>query len=124
MRLDPGGVRRGAEAEMGREPEGEAQAHCDRLAVDEARGVVTGDPLQGVREGMAEVEQRPVAVLALVAHHHGRLGAAALRHRVVALGPAREHPAPAGLAPGEERLVVDEPVLGDLGIARAHLAHG
>jgi hypothetical protein len=73
-------------------------------------------------EGVAEIEQRPVPVLALVAHHHGGLGPAALRHRVVALGAAGENPAPVPLAPAEERLVVDEPVFRDLGIAGAHLA--
>jgi hypothetical protein len=42
---------------------------------------------------------------------------------MVALGPAREHALPIGLAPAEEGLVVDEAVLGDLRVAGPDLAH-
>ena len=73
-------------------------------------------------EGVAEIEQRAVALLALVAHDEVGLRPAALRHRLVALAAAREDPAPVPLAPGEERRIVDQAVFCDLGIAGAHLA--
>src|SRR3954447_9948006 len=117
-------VRAGAHAEPGREAEGEREPDRDRLAVDEPRAVVADDALQGVPEGVAEVEQRPVALLALVADDDRRLGAATVRHRMVARGAARENAAPVGLAPGEKRVVADEPVFHDFGVAGAGLARG
>ena len=90
--------------------------------MDEPRRIVARDALERVAEGVAEVEKRAVAFLALVAHHHGGLGAAALRHGLVALGPAVEHAAPLRFAPVEEGGVADQAVLHHLGVARAHLA--
>ena len=82
-----------------------------------------GGSLEGVPESMAEIEQRPLAGLALVARDRLRLGAAAHRHRVLARGSAGEDLAPIGLEPGKEGGVANQPVFGDLGIAGAELAH-
>ena len=112
----------GAEPEEGGEAEGEGEADGDALAMDEPGGIVSRDALERVAEGVAEIEQRAVAVLALVAHHHGGLGAAALRHGLVALRAAGEDALPVGLAPVEEARVVDEAVFHHLRIAGAHLA--
>ena len=111
-----------AEPEPDREAEGEAHPDRHRLAMDEPGGVVAGHALERVREGVAEVEQRPLAVLALVADDDRGLRPAALGDGVVALRPAGEDPAPVRLAPFEEALVADEPVFHHLGIAGAHLA--
>ncbi len=73
-------------------------------------------------EGVAEVEQGALAVLALVAHDHTGLGPAADRHRLVALGAAREEAGPVRFAPVEEARIRDEPVLRDFRVARPHLA--
>ena len=79
-----------AEPEPDREAEGEAQPDRHRLAMDEPGGVVAGHPLERVREGVAEVEQRPLAVLALVADDDRGLRPAALGDGVVALRAAGE----------------------------------
>ena len=62
--------------------------------MDEPGRIVARDALERVAEGVAEVEKRAVAFLALVAHHHGGLGPAALRHGLIAFGAALEHAAP------------------------------
>ena len=71
---------------------------------------------------MAEIEQRPLAVLARVAHDDGGLRGAADRDGPVAGRAARHDGRMIGLAPVEERRVIDEPVFDHLGIAGAKLA--
>src|SRR5215470_1442324 len=76
-------------------------AERDRLAMEEAIREAGGG-LEGMPEGMAEVEQRPFAGLALVARDGQCLGPATHRNRMLACGPARDDLAPVGLEPGEE----------------------
>ncbi len=81
-----------------------------------------GRRLEGMAEGVAEVEQHAVAGLALVAGDDRGLGAAAHRDGVLARGTAGEQVAPVGLEPGEERGVAEQPVFRHLGIAGAEFA--
>ncbi len=78
-------------------------------------------------EGVAEIEQRAIAGLALVARHDGGLSAAAHRDGVFARQNSRrftagEDPLPVGLQPGEKFSVAEQPVFGDLGVAGAKFA--
>ena len=119
------GILRRAEAELGREIEGQRHAGAHRLAMQQV-GAEAGLGLERMAEGMAEIEQRAqVGGLALVGGHDARLGTAALLDRVGALGRvARQHRGAVLLAPCPERRIVDQPVLRDLGIARQQLAPG
>ena len=72
-----------------RKAEGERHAGGDRLAVEQPVGEAAGR-LQRMAEGVAEIEQRPVAGLALVAGHDRGLGAAA--HGDGVLARARRSP--------------------------------
>ena len=96
-----------------------------RLAMDEPGGVVAGDALERVAEGVAEVEQRAVAVLALVAHDDGGLrrgsSAATASSRS---GPPAKTPRQFASHQSKKRGVVDQAVFHHLGIAGAHLAQG
>ena len=65
---------------------GERHAEPDRLAVQQPVGEA-GRRLERVAEGVAEIEQRAVAGLALVARDDRGLGAAAHRDGVFARGP-------------------------------------
>ena len=83
--------------------------------------------LQRMAEGVAEIEQLPVAGFALVARDDRRLGAAAHGDGVLARKTSRrfaagENLAPVGLQPGEERGVAEQAVFDDLGIAGAEFA--
>ena len=83
----------------------------------------SGRGLEGVAEGVAEIEQRALAGLALVA----RRRSPALPRQLVAIacsraGAAGKDIAPIGLQPGEERGVAEQPVFRDLGVAGAELA--
>ena len=73
-------------------------------------------------EGVAEIEQRALAGLALVARHDRGLRAAAHRDGVLARRTAGENVLPVRLQPGEEAGVAEQAVFGDLGIAGAELA--
>ena len=101
----------------GGEREGEREPDGDRFAMEQAIGK-SGGGLQGVRERVAEVEQRPLARFALVADDDRGFGAAAGRDRVLARRSSCEHLAPVRFEPGEKPRVVDQAVLDDLGIAR------
>ena len=70
-----------AEAEPGRELEGEQAADRHALAVQQAVGIA-GRRLQRMAEGMPEVEQRAVALLGLVARDDLGLHLAGAAHRV------------------------------------------
>ena len=74
--------------------------------------------LQGVAEGVAQVEQGALAGLTLIFGDDGGLGLAALQH---GLAPRRGVPLDHGgtvlFQPGEEGGIVDQAVLGHLGIA-------
>ena len=69
-----------------------------------------------MREGVSEIEQGPLAALALVAGDDRGLGPAAGRDRVLARGSSREHLAPVRFQPGEKPGVVDQAALDDLGV--------
>ena len=74
-------------------------------------------------EGVAEIEQRPVASLALVAANDRSLGPAAHSNGMLARGTAFKDIAPVRLQPGEESGVTEQAVLGDFGVAGAKFAH-
>ncbi len=73
-------------------------------------------------ESVAEIEQRALAGLALVARDDAGLAAAADRDGVLARRAAGKHILPVGLQPGEERGIAEQTVFGDLGIAGAEFA--
>ena len=76
-----------------------------------------GGGLERMAEGVAEIEQRPLAGLALVARDDRRLHAAAHRDRMLARRPAGEQVLPVRFEPGEEGGVAEQPVFRDFGIA-------
>src|SRR5215471_5082229 len=82
----------------GRKVERADHAERDRLPMQQAIRK-TGSRLEGVPEGMAEIEQRPFAGLALVAPDGLRFGATTHRDRVLARRPASENLAPAAFEP-------------------------
>ena len=73
-------------------------------------------------ESMAEIEQRAVAGLALVAGDDRRLGATRGGDGMFACRTARDDVSVVGLQPGEEAGVAEQAVFGHLGIAGAELA--
>ena len=76
-----------------------------------------------VAEGVAEIEQRALAGLALVARDDAGLAAAADRDGVLArAGAAGKHVLPVRFQPGEERGVAEQAEFGHLGIAGAEFA--
>ena len=88
MAFDPANVVGRAQAEVAREAERAGHADRHALAVDQHRAVVMGEALERVAEGVAEVEQRALALLGLVGGDDARLGGAARRDRLAA-APAR-----------------------------------
>ena len=88
--------------------------------------VIAGERLVGVAEGVAEIEQRPLAgELSLVGPDHRRLD---LERPADGDGErarlARQHRWPLRLQPVEEVRILDEGVLHDLGVAGLELALG
>src|ERR1700722_11349052 len=81
--LDPFGVRRRREPARGGKIEGERHAERDRLAMQQPVGK-SRRRLEGVPERVAEIEQRTVAGLALVARDYVGLHATARGDRVLA----------------------------------------
>ena len=94
---------------------------CSRRSEKPAAG------LERVAEGVAEIEQRAIAGLALVARDDGGLGAAAHRDGVFARQASDDLP-PANtsrqLASSQAKKfgVAEQPVFGDLGVAGAEFA--
>ncbi len=122
MRLDPlGGLRRTETFARGK---AEGAGHADRhaLAMDEAGRIVADDLFQRVTKGVAEVEQRAIALLGLVAGDHRRLGLAGDRDGVLQLRPARENRRPVALQPGEEIGAVDQAVFDHFRVAGGEFA--
>ena len=88
-------------------------------------GAVPGPGLDGVAEGVAEIEQRALARLALVGGDDARLQLAAAPHGVgEGRAIARQQLLDVGFEPVDERSVEREAVLDHLGQARAQLAVG
>ena len=120
--LDALGLGLRQEAEPGREIEGERHAERHRLAMQQAAGEVRRR-LEGMAEGVAEIEQRAIAGLALVARDDLGLHAAAGGDRMLARrAGAGEDVVGIGLEPGEEAGIAEQAVFGDLRIAGAELA--
>ena len=111
------------QAEPGGELERADDAERDRLAMQEFVGKA-GRCLERMPEGVAEIEQRAVAGLALVARHDRGLAAARDRDRVLARRTAGEHVLPVRLQPGEEAGIAEQAELRDLRIAGAEVARG
>ena len=123
MRLDPRRVVGAGKVEPRRKAMRQRHADRDRLAMHQPGAVVAGRRFQRMAEGVAEIEQRAVAGLELVAGDDIGLGAAGFgdRLRPAPAPPANTSP-PVPLQPGEEFRPVDQPVFGDLGIAGAEFA--
>ncbi len=105
--------------------EAEGQRHADRHAPRHGRAapVVAGSGLQRVAEGVAEIEQRAVAGLVLVARDDVGLGRRSWwRSPRCAPGRRRTRRASSRSSQAKNGGVVDQPVFGDLGIAGAELA--
>ncbi len=83
-----------------------------------------GGRFQRMAERVAEIEQRALAALALVARHRAGLGPAAHRDGMLPRRAACEDIPPVGFQPGEEGLVADQSVFDDLGIAGAEFTRG
>ena len=124
MPTDAFEVRGRAEAKADRQIEGEDHAERDGLAVQQGIPVARLG-LEGVTEGVAEVEERPRAGFALVRLDDGRLRLAGDGDRmgegIVVQG---QHAVPVRLQPCEELGPVDQAVFDDLGVARADLPVG
>ncbi len=115
----------GAEAEAGGEAEGEAEADGDSFAVQDAASVAVFG-LQGVAEGVAEIEQRAAIrgfFLPFVVPNHGGFEfAGAVDGLRLSLPLAGDNGGPVLLAPGEQVGIADESGFGDFGVARAELS--
>ncbi len=101
----------------------ERQRHAerDRFAMQQTLREA-GAGFERVAEGVAEIEQRAFAGLALVARDDAGLAAAAHRDGMLARRPAGEHILPVRLKPGKKCGIAEQPVFGDLGIAGAEFA--
>ncbi len=121
MRLDAGRVLTGAKPQLPGKPKRAGHPDRHRLAVNKARRVVVRQALQGVPEGVAEIEQRPLALLGLVGDHDPRLGRAARRDRLRTRRSAGKDLAPARFEKFEKIPVVDQAVFDHLGVAGAEL---
>ena len=87
--LDAGGIGLGNHAELGGKLRRQHHADGDAFAVEQAIGKA-GRGFQRVAEGVTEIEQCALAVLAFVAHHDRRLGAAGGGDGVLARAAADE----------------------------------
>ncbi len=86
-------------------------------------GAVAHAGLDGVAEGVAEVEQRALTAFALVLHHHLGLVAAGTFDGIGQhIGIARQQRIQVGFQPGEESRVADQSVFDHLGETGGQLA--
>src|SRR5436309_10558929 len=103
---------------FGGERKCEHHAERNRLAVQQSIGE-PGGSLECVTERVAEIEQRPLAGLALIPTYGRGLHAAAHRDRMLTRRTAGEYLLPIRLEPGEETGIPHQPVFSDFGIAGA-----
>jgi len=96
MALDPGGIGFGNHAEFGGKFRRQHHADGNAFAVKQAIGKA-GRSLQRMAERVAEIEQRALAVFALVAGDDRGLGAAGGRNRVLTCRAAGEDVGVVGL---------------------------
>src|ERR1700736_5073318 len=122
MQFDPRLVLQAAKSAARREAERASHPNRDRLAMHKPCSLIQGEALERMAKGMAEIEQRPFALLMLVARDNRRLGLAARRNRMHARGSPREDRAPIGFQPGEESRVANEAIFDNFGIASAKFA--
>ena len=124
--MAPGALRilTGAEPLAHGEVEGLDHADGHRLAMQQA-AVIAALRLQRVAEGVAEVQQGALVVLALVRRHDLGLGTATAGHRLLPRRRiARDDSGTVDLQPLEEVPVTQQAVLHHLRIAGQHLALG
>ena len=112
----------GAQAKALRETQRQREADGHAFAMHETGAVVVDEALEGVAEGVAEVEQRAVALLGLVARDDGGLALAAHRDGADLLGLAVKYRVAVGFQPFEETAVADQTIFDDLGVTGAKLA--
>ena len=124
MRFDTPGILPAAKTQLHGKAECQGHADGDAFAMDEPGRIVTGETFQGMAERMAEVEQRAVACLELVARHDCGLCGAGAADRFHALRAPGENRRAMALAPFEEAAVVDQAVFDQFGVARPELAAG
>src|SRR4029077_13659801 len=121
MMRDAAGVIRRHETKPGGELERANDAERDRLTMQQ----LAGEPrrrLEGVAESVAEIEQRALAGLALVARDDPGFAAACDRDRMLTGRTAREHILPIHLEPGKETRIAEQAEFRKLGVAGAKLA--
>src|SRR3984893_11485401 len=121
MRFDPCLVLRAAKPAAHRETERTSHTNRDGLAMHKPCPIIGGDAFECMAEGMAEVEERPVALLIFIPRDNCRLRLAACRNRLNALGPAFANLAPMRFQPSTKTHVVDEAIFDNFGIAGAEL---
>ena len=116
------GVLPRAEPELAREAERAGHADRDALAVNEARRIVVGQALEGMAEGVAEIEQRAFALLGLVGDDE-RAPWRRNSSRSPRPAPGRPKTPRASGPPGIEEIpVADQAVFDHFGVAGAKLA--
>src|ERR1700760_1601608 len=108
-------------AELGRKLRREHHADRNALAMEQTIREA-GDGFQRVAEGVAEIEQRAIAGLALVAGDDRGLGAAGGGDGVLARRSALDDVGVVGLEPGKEAGIAEQAVFGHFSIAGAELA--
>ena len=99
MTFDARGIRLRDHAERSGKFRRQHRADGNALAVEQPIGEA-GCGLQRMAEGVAEIEQRALAGLALVARHDRSLGAAGSGNRVLARRTAGKDAGMIGLEPG------------------------
>src|SRR6516225_4836383 len=121
MPLDPLGLSRREQTASDRKRQGEHNPESDRFAVQQPAGKPRRC-FERMTESMAQIEQSPLAKLALIPRHDRRFHTTAHRDRVLARGAAGEQLSPIALQPREEIRIRDQSVFDDLGIAGAEFA--
>ena len=119
--FDAGGIGIRDHAELRGKLRRQHHADGNALAMEQAIGEA-GCSLQRMAEGMTEIEQRALAVFALVAGDNRGLGAAGGCDRVLARSAAGKDVGMVGVEPGEEGFIAEHAIFGDFGVAGAELA--
>src|SRR6185312_7644694 len=113
-----------AMAEADREIKGEPHADRHALAMQQAIAKAAGS-FERMAEGVAEIEERALAVFALVGRDDARLGSAAARDRLLAKRRiAGDERRAMGFEPVVKIAIADKRIFDHFGISRAQFACG